>query len=61
MTAPTISEYLKFVNLQMAAEALYDSDATRGLPLTPGKPYVGALLAENLTTGNRHASKFTAT
>jgi hypothetical protein len=62
MSTPTIADYLKFANLQMAAEALYDSDATLpGANLVPGKPYVGALTEVNLTTGNKHASKFIGT
>jgi hypothetical protein len=40
---PTIADYLKFANLQMAAEALYDANATPpGTNLIPGKPFVGA-------------------
>lgn len=57
---PTIAEYLKFANLQMAAEALYNSDATKGIPLTPGAKFDGAILERYLTDGNLHASKFTA-
>ena len=62
MTTYDITTAYKYVNLQMAAEALYDSDAT--LPnanLIPGKTYTGAITTENLETGNHHASKFTAT
>lgn len=61
MTAPTTAEYLKFANVQMAAEALYDSDATLGLPLTPGKVFSGVIAQNVLINGNRHSSKFTAT
>ena len=61
MTTPTTTELLKFANVQMAAEALYDSDATLGLPLTPGKPFSGAITPQVLIDGNRHASKFTTT
>lgn len=62
MPALTISDYLKFANLQMAAEALYGFNAvTNGLTLTPGDIRQNvAVDAANLTTGNLHASKFTA-
>jgi Ca2+-binding RTX toxin-like protein len=59
---PTITDYLKYANLQMAAEALYDSDATIATsPLVPGKFYSGDIDRVVLETGNRHSSKFTAT
>jgi hypothetical protein len=62
MTAPTVAEYLKFANLQMAAEALFRFNATPpGTNLTPGEKVVGAIPVEVLTDGNLHASKFTAT
>ena len=66
MTAPTVSEYLKFVNLQMAAEALYGFVAAPTIQnpnpvLTPEDKYSGAILSSVLTDGNLHASKFTAT
>lgn len=68
MTTLTVADYLKYANLQMAAEALYDFDANTNLNLIPG----AALLPSNgqttipitdawLTTGNRHASTFTPT
>jgi pimeloyl-ACP methyl ester carboxylesterase len=60
---PTLADYLKYANLQMATEALFGFNATPpGTVLTPGalagneRNTVG-----NLTTGNLHASKFTAT
>jgi pimeloyl-ACP methyl ester carboxylesterase len=54
MTTPTITDHLKYANLQMAAEAfLYDKAASR---LKTGDDLKSAL-----TTGNEHASKFTAT
>lgn len=61
MTAPTISEYLKFVNLQMAAESLFGFKAVpNSQSLTPGAPSTSPLTADQLTDGNLHASKFTA-
>ena len=64
---PTIAEYLKFANLQMAAEALYGYEAVsldRNQPppvLTPGDRRTNVpITVSNLTTGNLHASKFTA-
>lgn len=62
MTAPTISEYLKFANLQMAAEALYRFSAIpTSANLLPGDISSGPILASDLISGNRHASKFTTT
>jgi hypothetical protein len=62
MSAPTIAETLKFANLQMAAEALYDYDANvTGVTLSPGAKYDGVILDRFLVSGNRHASKFTST
>lgn len=60
---PTIADYLKFANLQMAAEALYNFNATPlGTNLIPGDKRLDELLTvANLTTGNLHASKFTTT
>ena len=59
---PTISDYLKYANLQMAAEALYDSDATvSATSLVPGQLYSGSIDQVVLTNGNRHSSKFTTT
>ena len=58
---PTIAETLKFANLQMAAEALYDYDAYEDPLQTPGQTYSGIINPAILTTGNRHASKFTLT
>ncbi|KAB2908998.1 MAG: hypothetical protein F9K30_23335 [Dechloromonas sp.] len=53
MTTPTIAQYLKYANLQMAAEAfLVDS---QDKPLT-GQQYIDALVR-----GNNHASYFTET
>ena len=59
---PTITDYLKYANLQMAAEALYGFDANVDSNLTPGARRENWALntQDNLTTGNRHASKFTA-
>lgn len=62
MTAPTVAEYLKFVNLQMAAEALYRFSAIpTSENLLPGDTSNGPILESDLTTGNLHASKFTST
>ncbi len=58
MNMLNIADYLKYANMQMAAEALYDSNATKG-PLKPGKIYVGGITQAFLETGNEHASKFT--
>jgi hypothetical protein len=47
MTAPTIADTLKFANLQMAAEALYEFNATlANANLEPGKKF-----NESLDTG----------
>jgi Ca2+-binding RTX toxin-like protein len=65
---PTIAEYLKFANLQMAAEALFGFNATPpGTILTPGDKLDNPLempierFTRILTDGNLHASKFTST
>lgn len=52
---PTIAEYLKYANLQMAAEAFLND------PDTGDKNYSGTALKDALVRGNRHASKFTET
>ena len=62
MTTLTIADYLKYANLQMAAEALYSFDANENPNLLPGDFRVNqAITASNLTTGNRHASTFAPT
>ncbi|MEJ5129188.1 hypothetical protein WH367_24345, partial [Comamonas sp. MYb21] len=59
MTQPSISEFLKFANLQMASEALFGFDAIKANgSLIPGE-ISDNLDSQNLTMGNRHASKFT--
>lgn len=60
---PTIAEYLKYANLQMAAEALFGFNATPpGTVLTPADLAANDKnTLENLTDGNLHASKFTST
>ncbi len=59
---PTIADYLKFANLQMAAEAVYDFNATPpGTILTPGTTSSGPIDPLLLQQGNLHASRFTAT
>ncbi|MBL0207396.1 MAG: hypothetical protein IPP84_05305 [Propionivibrio sp.] len=45
----------------MAAEALYGYDANKDPLQTPGQTYSGIINPTILTTGNRHASKFTPT
>jgi hypothetical protein len=50
---PTIAEYLKYANLQMAAEAFLND------PDTGAKRYSGTALVDALVVGNKHASKFT--
>jgi hypothetical protein len=59
----TIADYLKYADLQMAAEALYDFNAKLNASgLVPGQELKDkAISVEWLTTGNLHASKFTAT
>lgn len=57
----SIADYLKYANLQMAAEALYGFDATINPNLEPDEKTTGKLTELNLTTGNKHASKFTET
>ena len=54
----TISTYLKYANLQMAAEALFDNERNKSAPilvagLTPSD--------SQLEDGNKHASKFPST
>jgi Ca2+-binding RTX toxin-like protein len=63
MTAPTTAEYLKFVNVQMAAESLFGFNAyTAKGSLIPGEARINqSIRAEDLVTGNLHASKFTPT
>lgn len=52
MTMPSIPEYLKYANLQMAAEAfLVDENGAK----------TGQALIDALVRGNGHASKFTET
>ena len=62
MPAPTVADYLKYANLQMAAEALYTFNATPpGTNLIPGdKRENEAITVANLTDGNLHSSKFAA-
>ena len=60
---PTIAEYLKYANLQMAAEALYGFDANQNPGIAPWTKLdtsngPRAIDPSWLTTGNRHASKF---
>ena len=53
MPTPTITDYLKYANVQMAAEAF--------LVDTNGDPLTGDRYTEALGTGNNHTSKFTST
>ncbi|MBK6638123.1 MAG: hypothetical protein IPG34_10925 [Rhodocyclaceae bacterium] len=62
----TIADYLKFANLQMAAESLFDKNAQIDPNVTPGSPYVGPINPSangraNLEVGNERASRFTKT
>ena len=68
MANPTIAEMLKYADLQMAAEALYNFKAKTNPNQAPGDVdslaghfFNQALTAEILTTGNEHASRFTQT
>ena len=62
MTAPSISDYLKYANLQMAAEALFGFNAiSSGATLKPGDLFHDDIVPAVLERGNRHASKFTST
>jgi hypothetical protein len=51
----SIATYLKYANVQMAAEALYT-----GREDLPGTIFFGAIGIPTLTTGNERSSKFTA-
>lgn len=53
MTTPTITDYLKYANLQMAAEAFIRDEKTGELARS------GSLLIAALIRGNNHSSKFT--
>jgi hypothetical protein len=55
MTVPTITDYLKYANLQMAAEAFMN------VVETGEKLYSGDDLKRALIAGNNHASVFTDT
>lgn len=50
---PTIADYLKYANLQMAAEAFIRNEITNILA-DSGQPLIDALIS-----GNGHASRFT--
>ena len=52
MANPTVADYLKFANLQMAAEAFLFDESTN-------KVKTGQQLTDALKIGNNHASKFT--
>ena len=53
MTNPTVSDYLKYANLQMAAEAFLKDE------LTGEERYSGGNLITALTAGNKRSLKFT--
>jgi hypothetical protein len=55
MAAPTIADYLKYANLQMAAEAFLKD------PDTNAENYSGDDLRDALKAGNNRASRFTQT
>ncbi|MBK6906219.1 MAG: hypothetical protein IPH08_03460 [Rhodocyclaceae bacterium] len=61
-TQMTIADYLKYANLQMASEALYNFNANPpGTVLTPGDKRTNESLAvANLIVGNDRASKFSS-
>ena len=67
MAAPTIAEMLKYANLQMAAEALYNFRAKRTPDQDPGDltsdtgHFSGPINPTWLTLGNEHATRFTQT
>jgi hypothetical protein len=52
--ANDIGTYLKYANLQMAAEALFNRQLS-----DPGTTFFGAITKDILTTGNTRSSKFT--
>ncbi|WP_202820703.1 hypothetical protein, partial [Variovorax sp. JS1663] len=52
-TAPTVADYLKYADLQMAAEAFLRNEKTGATS------YFGSDLIEALIQGNGHASRFT--
>jgi len=61
MPSPTIVEYLNYADAQMAAEALFDFNATEpGANLSPGAPFSGPITTAVLTQGNLHASRFSS-
>lgn len=55
MANPTVSDYLKYANLQLAAEAFLNDE------LTGEECFSGDKLIAALKAGNLHASKFTET
>jgi hypothetical protein len=55
MTTLTITDFLKYADLQMAAEAFLRNEDTKELAST------GKEVIDTLTEGNHHASKFTET
>ena len=69
MTLSSATTFLKFANLQMAAESVYEfnardnPDQMQGIPLGAAKKengkFVGAILPDLLTLGNTRASRFT--
>ncbi|MCP5268789.1 MAG: hypothetical protein H6943_07100 [Zoogloeaceae bacterium] len=67
MTAPTIAEMLKYANLQIAAEAIYEFNAKETPNQDPGSltdfeiGHSKTLTTEILTGGNEHATRFTET
>ena len=67
MAAPTIGEMLKYANLQIATEALYDFRAKERPNQVPGDitsltgHFSGVINPAWLTLGNEHASRFTPT
>ncbi|WP_269531361.1 hypothetical protein [Chitinimonas sp. BJYL2] len=63
MTTKNIAyaDLLKYIQLQLAAEALFGRDAVESPGREPGDLFNGAIATSVLEKGNRHASKFTKT
>jgi hypothetical protein len=61
MAQLTIASYLKYADVQMAAEALFGFKAPAlGANLVPGETTSGTINPQVLMDGNLHSSRFTA-
>ena len=60
MATNQITQFLKFANLQMAAESLFGFDAVLNPNVVP-ESKATSFTVDDLIKGNRHASKFTST